>query len=50
MVKVNETNIVFNEIGDMDHQSRVIEVESWESFVDEIKNAETVIRQSVLGI
>jgi len=49
MLKVIETNLSM--AGDIikDHQSRVIEVESWESFIEEIKNARFVMRTSIIG-
>ena len=54
MIKVIETNLsikpTVNSIGEiMDFQSRVIEFESWESLINEIKNQETVIRNSCIG-
>jgi len=44
MIMVIETNIY-----DQDFQSRVIEVESWESYVEEIKNKIAIKRSSVIG-
>lgn len=50
MIKVIETNLsIDNENNIVDHQSRVIEVGSWEEFINEIKNAETVSRKSCIG-
>lgn len=50
MVRVIETNLSMNDNNViMDHQSRVIEVESWESYINEIRETKTVIRQSILG-
>ena len=50
MVKIIETNLIMNDEDIIaDHQSRVIQAESWESFVDEIKNARFVMRQSIIG-
>jgi len=50
MIKVIETNLsVDNENTIKDHQSRVIEVESWEDYIQEIKDAKSVSRNSVLG-
>lgn len=51
MIKVIETNLSLDNVNDdiKDHQSRVIEVEDWNSFIDEISKGETVIRNSVLG-
>jgi hypothetical protein len=52
-IKVIETNILLNPNYDndimLDHQSRMIEVESWDDFVNEIKEAKTVMRQSCIG-
>lgn len=50
MAKVIETNLsvqVDNTI--LDHQSRIIKVKSWDEYVNEIKNGETVVRNSYLG-
>jgi len=50
MIKVIETNLSLDENENiLDHQSRVIEVESWDSFIEEIKNGETICRKSILG-
>ena len=50
MVKVIETNISLDQNDNfVDFQSRVIEVESWESFIDEIKNGTTVSRTAIFG-
>lgn len=49
MVKVIETNLSIDGNLIKDHQSRVMEVESWESFVNEIKEKKTTIRNSCLG-
>jgi hypothetical protein len=50
VVRVIETNLSLNDTGEIvDHQSRVIEVESWETFINEIQEAKTVIRPSVIG-
>lgn len=51
MVKVIETNLSLNENNNeiMDYQSRVIEVDTWNSFCNEIINGETIDRQSTLG-
>jgi len=49
MAKIIETNLSMANGQIVDHQSRVIEVESWNSYVDEINNAETVIRDSIMG-
>ena len=50
MVKIIETNLSME--GDIiqDHQSRVIQAESWESFVEEIKNARFVMRNAFIGL
>lgn len=51
MIKIIETNLSIrcndNEI--MDSQSRVVEVESWESYIEEIKNGITVVRSDIIG-
>ncbi|MEL3959506.1 hypothetical protein NST17_20350 [Caldifermentibacillus hisashii] len=50
MVKVIETNLSLQVNNDIiDHQSRVIEVDSWESYVNEIKECKTVTRNSIIG-
>ena len=50
MIKLIETNLsIGNENIIKDHQSRVIEVESWEEYIQEIKDAKAVGRSSVLG-
>lgn len=50
MIKVIETNLSMDyENNIRDHQSRVIEIDNWEEFVDEIKNAKTVSRNSYIG-
>jgi len=50
MIKVIETNLsIDNNDNIADHQSRVIEIESWDSFIEEIKECKTVIRNSILG-
>lgn len=50
MVKVIETNISLSPSREMaDFQSRVIEVESWQSFIDEVKNKQPVERKSFMG-
>jgi hypothetical protein len=49
MVKIIETNLSIgnnNEI--FDHQSRVIEVESWDDFVNEIKEGKSIDRKGTL--
>ena len=49
MIKVIETNLSMKDNEIMDHQSRVILVDSWESYVDEIKNGMSVNRTSFIG-
>lgn len=52
MRKVIETNLsIMDWDGDhiADHQSRVIEVSSWQDYIVEIKEAKTVNRQSIIG-
>jgi hypothetical protein len=50
MIKVIETNLSLNSDDIIqDFQSRVIEVESWESFINEIEQAKTISRISVMG-
>ncbi len=50
MVKIIETNLNMDGDTIKDHQSRVIEAESWESFIEEIKNARFVIRTAIIGV
>ena len=50
MVKVIETNVSLYPNGEMaDFQSRVIEVESWESIVEEVRLQRVVIRNAWVG-
>ena len=50
MIKIIETNLsVDGENTIKDHQSRVIEVDSWDEYIQEIKTSKTVVRNSVLG-
>ena len=50
MIKVIETNLsIDNNDNIVDHQSRVIEVESWEKFINEIKECKSMYRNSILG-
>jgi hypothetical protein len=50
MPKVIETNLVLNDENQAkSFQSRVIEVDDWLGFVDEIFNCHTVSRQAALG-
>ena len=53
MIKIIETNLSIYK-HDEDHtikdfQSRVIEVDSWEEYIQEIKDAKVVVRSSILG-
>jgi hypothetical protein len=50
IVKIIETNLSTDENNNIiDFQSRVIEVKSWISFVDEVTNAKTVTRNAAIG-
>lgn len=51
MIKVIETNITYNGYGKeiKDFQSRVIEVENWKGYVEEIEQCKSVTRQSYIG-
>lgn len=50
MVKIIETNIsVDDNANPGDAQSRVIEVSSWEDYVNEIREGKCVNRNSVIG-
>ena len=50
MEKVIETNLMLKQGCDIkDHQSRVIEVESWDEYLDEIKNGKCVTRMACIG-
>jgi len=50
MDKVIETQISLDGNEEfVDHQSRVIQVDSWDDFVEEIKSAKVITRQSFLG-
>ena len=50
MIKVIETNLSVNPDNIiMDHQSRVIEVESWESYINEIKEGRSISRLDRYG-
>ena len=46
---VIETNLLIHDNDIKDHQSRVIEVESWESLQEEVTNNKSVDRKSFLG-
>lgn len=51
-VKIIETNLSLNpndELTIMDHQARVIEVESWESYIEEILSGDMVYRSAAIG-
>lgn len=49
MAKVIETNLSMKDNEIVDFQSRVIEVESWNSYVNEIGNGDYVDRLSIIG-
>lgn len=50
MVKIIETNISMNYSNEIiDHQSRIIEVSSWNEYIEEIKTRKTISRKSFLG-
>lgn len=50
MQKVIETNIMLKQGCDItDHQSRVIEVTSWENYLAEIESGECVDRKASIG-
>ena len=50
MIKVIETNVMFKDIETpCDVQSRIIEVDNWNDYVNEIKNQEQVNRHSWIG-
>jgi len=50
MIKVIETNLSLDDNENIvDHQSRVIEVESWEDYIEEIKENISVFRKSISG-
>lgn len=49
MVKIIETNLSMKDSAIVDHQSRVIEVDHWESYINELRNMESVYRTSALG-
>jgi len=51
MIKIIETNLLINLVGEIkDHQARVIEVESWEEYIQEIKDVKSVSRNCFIGI
>lgn len=50
MIKVIETNVMFKDIETpYDAQSRIIEVDNWDDYVNEIKNQKQVNRHSWIG-
>lgn len=50
MEKVIETNLMLYQGCEIkDHQSRVIEVDSWDSYLREVKNGKCVSRMSYIG-
>jgi hypothetical protein len=50
MVRIIETNLSIDNLGAIqDHQSRVIETESWMLYVDEFIHGKTIIRNSCIG-
>lgn len=49
MFRVIETNLSINDVDEIiDHQARIIEVNSWEEFVAEIKEGKTVTRNGTM--
>lgn len=49
MIKVIETNILMDKDEMKDFQSRIIEIDNWYDFIEEIKNGKTIIRKALLG-
>lgn len=49
MVKIIETNISMGNNSPQDVQSRVIEVSSWENYMAEINDNQSVYRSCVIG-
>ena len=50
MIAIIETNLSIDTTNTIkDFQSRVIEVESWNNYIQEIKECRTIERSSVLG-
>ena len=50
MVKVIETNISIDDNGEYrDHQSRIIEVTSWQDMIEEVSQNKAVARNSYYG-
>lgn len=53
MIKIIETNLSINPNDGstiLDHQARVIEVESWESYIEEVLTGDAVYRKGSFGI
>lgn len=53
MIKIIETNLSLNPNDGttiLDHQARVIEVESWESYIEEILTGDAVYRKAAFGV
>ena len=50
MIKIIETNLSLdNNDNIVDHQSRVVEIENWNDYIEEIKKCKSVFRNSILG-
>ena len=50
MILVIETNLSLDKEDNIkDYQSRVIEIESWDDFINEVKEAKCIIRSAYLG-
>lgn len=49
MFKVIETNLSMLNDTIVDHQSRIVEVESWESYIEEFKTIKSINRKSLGG-
>ena len=50
MTKVIETNLSIEDNNIVDHQSRVIEVDSWDEYINEIKEAKCISNIKNSGI
>lgn len=53
MIKIIETNLSLNPNDGttiLDHQARVIEVESWKSYVEEILEGNSLYRKALFGV
>lgn len=48
-MRIIETNISYGKSDQYDFQSRVIEIDSWEDYIQEIKENKCVSRNSVIG-